>query len=107
MASGGWSGSTRRATLPPGWAKTRVHILKRDGHSCQWGSVPEDAAPPRSCLAPANQVDHYGAADDHSRLRALCAYHHKIRSSSQGGRAAQAKAASRFRAPEQHPGMIG
>lgn len=99
-----WSTSNRKQTLGPNWRSTRARILKRDNHQCVW--VREDTN--RPCGAPANQVDHIdGHADDDSNLRALCAWHHTLRSSQQGGRAAgQAARARKNAARKRHPGII-
>lgn len=99
-----WSGSTRAARLPSNWRYViRPRILKRDGYKCQW--VRNDTGLP--CGLEANQVDHIHAGDDHrdSNLQALCAWHHKVKSSSEGGSAAAKKLAAQ-RATKRHPGLI-
>ena len=63
------------------------------------------------CRAWANEVDHIIPAsqwgsDQPENLRALCHDHHKVKSSSEGGRAAQAKRIPRKRKTEPHPGLI-
>lgn len=99
---GGWRGSTRRATLPPDWARIRVQVLRRDGGRCQ--HVRYDTG--RLCAAPANQVDHVGSRYDHApgNLQALCEYHHQQKSSSQGGSAAAGRRAKQGK--QKHPGII-
>lgn len=104
--SGGWRNSSRRQTLPTGWAAIRRQILERDGYRCTW-----PLAPGVPCGVLASDVDHIdGHGNDPENLRSLCGPHHQARSSSQGGRAsgAQAKrrAALKYRKPERHPGLI-
>lgn len=93
--------TSRRANpLPPGWPKTRLRILKRDGYRCTW--IRQDSVGGR-CPEKATDVDHVdplgGEGDEN--LRALCGYHHRLKSSSEGGRGVhQAKKKPR------HPGQI-
>lgn len=93
--------SRRHEPLPRGWYKTRLRILKRDGYRCTW--VRQDSTGGR-CPEKANQVDHVnplgGEGDDN--LTSLCAYHHKIKSSSEGGRAVHK---SQGKQMKKHPGM--
>ena len=91
--TGGWVGSARRDSLPPGWHAIRRRILARDHHRCVL------------CGAPASEVDHVGDRHDHSdaNLRSLCTPHHARRSSAQGNAARWAVRARR--PPEQHPGL--
>jgi len=102
MANGRWTGSTRRDRLPKNWPAIRRRILKRDNYTCTW--------PTRggTCGQPATDVDHIINNDDHSdsNLRALCSPHHQIKSSAEGGRAAQAKRIPRSRPQEKHPGLL-
>lgn len=95
-----WEGSTRRETLPANWQRLRRVVFRRAGYQCQHVRVDTGMR----CKTRANQCDHVGDRDDHSlsNLRALCEYHHQIRSSSQGG---QAHAARFKRAEKQHPGV--
>ena len=99
----GWAGSNRKATLPPNWDTViQPGILRRDQHKCQ--HVRADTY--RKCGAFANQVDHINQErrHDHSpaNLQSLCEYHHRIKSSAEGGRAA----ADRHRAARRrHPGI--
>lgn len=92
-----WESSTRRFRLPPDWQKTRAQVLARDHGLCQTTTVYD-----RPCLAHATEVDHVHPGDDHSlsNLRAICAYHHALKSSSEGGTASQA--ARRARTPGSH-----
>jgi 5-methylcytosine-specific restriction endonuclease McrA len=89
----------RKARLPSDWKRRRVKVLRRDGYSCQ--AIEQG----RRCGAPANQVDHVIAGDDHSldNLQSLCASHH-AKKSSQEGVAARAKYPNK-RPPESHPGL--
>jgi 5-methylcytosine-specific restriction enzyme A len=104
----GWTGSTRRLRLPPGWAQIRIQRLRLDGFRCQIL-----VAPGVICGAPATDVDHIQAmTDDHSleALRSLCGPHHRAKSANEGGTAsgAQAKrrAQARYRPSERHPGLV-
>jgi 5-methylcytosine-specific restriction protein A len=91
----------RKSRLPADWRRRRIRVLRRDGYSCQ--AIEHG----KRCGAPANQVDHVIAGDDHSldNLQSLCASHH-AKKSSQEGVAARAKYPNK-RAPESHPGLIG
>lgn len=101
-----WSSSDRRARLPRDWGtRVRPRILRRDQYQCQWpvaGGI---------CGAHANQVDHIdpNGGDDDQNLRALCECHHRLKSSSEGGRAVRRghrRARVRtVRPPETHPGL--
>ena len=78
-----WRGSRRAAGLPPGWAQTRLAILRRDGFAC--------ATP--GCPYAADQVDHItpasrGGSDDPTNLQSLCTPCHR-RKSAREGRAAR------------------
>lgn len=80
-----------------------MRVLRRDGYRCQ----ARDSLGVL-CGEPANQVDHIEHGDDHSldNLQALCRWHHARKSSAEGA-AARRPRASRSRAPEAHPGMVG
>lgn len=104
------AGSWRRQPLPPGWAALRIACLNRDGWRCRW---PVLGGLGGFCGAYADQADHVspdGPQDDLGNLRALCAGHHKSRSSAQGGAAAgivrRQIAGRKTRAPERHPGYL-
>lgn len=103
VASGQWTGSTRRVTLPPDWPRIRNSVLKRDGRRCRINGP--------MCIGMASEVDHAGSRDDHrpESLRAACRPCHLSRSSGQGGaaagRAARARAALKQRPQEGHPGL--
>lgn len=79
----GWEGSTRRLRLPDDWAERRHYVMVRDGYRCQ---VP---MPNGICGWKATDVDHIERGDNHdpTNLRAICQYHHRIKSSSEGGQA--------------------
>lgn len=99
-----WKNSTRRDRLPADWPRRRRRIQRRDGGLCQ---VVEDGV---KCLRPASDVDHVLAGDDHSdeNLQCICDWHHKSKSSSEGGAAlARKRKAVRqsFRRTEAHPGL--
>ncbi|AXQ61058.1 HNH endonuclease [Streptomyces phage Hank144] len=101
-----WEGSDRRSRLPKDWSKIRLRVLRRDGGQCT--ALTEAGA---RCVSSATDVDHIVAGDDHSlgNLRALCSYHHKIKSSQEGAAATNARRrqiASRFKRTEQHPGLL-
>lgn len=99
----GWTSSTRRDRLPANWPTIRRRILRRDRHQCQ--VIKEDGT---RCLEYATDVDHKQAGDDHrdENLQAICSWHHRKKSSREGGQAsAQAKRARapRGRPEEPHP----
>lgn len=101
MAGGKWAGSNRRSRLPADWPKIRSRVLKRDGRICH------------ICHQPgADGVDHVIPGDDHSEANLRAVHHntppycHRTKSSSEGGRAAQAKRIPRKRPQERHPGLI-
>lgn len=104
--SGQWQGSDRLSRLPANWDAIRRQVHKRDGSRCQ-----VFLSDGRQCNAPAVDVDHIKAGDDHSltNLRCICDYHHKKKSAAEGGRAYQAKirkSKSKFRRVEKHPGLL-
>ena len=87
------SGSRRSQPLPPGWKKTRLRILARDGNACylcgKWG----------------NEVDHVipairGGGEEDSNLATICDDCHKKKS------AREARGPSRKRVEEKHPGLF-
>lgn len=97
--------SARTTPLPLNWkTEIRPRILTRDGHACQW-KVSLDGT---RCGAPATDVDHIGAPDDHSdeNLQALCGSHHKRKSGGQGARARNGRRRPRQRPTGQHPGLL-
>lgn len=100
-----WEGSTRRARLPRDWHARRARIMRIHGRVCHICGGPD-----------ADTVDHVRRGDDHSddnlrpvhdRVPPHC---HRRKSSSEGGAAAgaaaRARAASRFRPKEAHPGLV-
>ena len=104
MASGGWSSSSRRSTLPPDWPRVRNSVLKRDGRRCQIKGP--------LCIGVATEVDHTGDPEDHRRevLRAACKPCHAARSAQQGGSASATarrdRVAAKRRPAERHPGLV-
>lgn len=99
----GWNDSDRRDRLPPDWWRTVQRIKKRDGGRCTW-RLPSHKRCPRA----GTDVDHKVAGDDHSdaNLQLLCATHHGRKTAGEAHRAKAKKKASRFRAPEGHPGSV-
>lgn len=103
--------SARRLQLTNEWYSTiRPRILRRDHYHCQWGSLPGDHFPLGMCPTRANQVDHKGSSTDDrdENLRALCEYHHRVRTGRQGAAASHAamaeRKALRVHPEEPHPG---
>lgn len=88
--------------MPPGWYKIRLRILERDGYQCT--HIRQDSTGGR-CPEKATDVDHIIPGDDHSddNLRSLCGYHHRIKSSSEGGSAVHKKA---NKPKPKHPGQV-
>ena len=102
-----WAGSDRRSRLPANWSAIRKRVLRRDGYRCTFRD-PDDR---ERCAESATDVDHILPGDDHreSNLRSLCGFHHRKKSSSEGGMAQAAKRReidSRFRRREEHPGAL-
>lgn len=101
-----WEGSTRKARLPKDWHLRRAAVKRRAGGRCE--KVTNGAR----CTNRGRDCDHIKAGDDHaiSNLQWLCPAHHSVKSSREGGQAAgvqrRVRAASRFRKPEPHPGLI-
>jgi 5-methylcytosine-specific restriction enzyme A len=102
MASGKWSSSERRQRLPPDWFKRRARVLRRDQGICH------------VCHRPgADSVDHVRPGDQHDEAN-LAAIHkvpcHAEKSAREGGTASgkqsRARASSRLRPAEAHPGML-
>ena len=56
------------------------------------------------CPRPGVEADHYGDPDDHTRLRWLCADHHKEHTAEQARRARTRTTPIRPRRP--HPGSL-
>lgn len=98
-----WEGSTRKYRLPSNWATLRLRVLRRDSYRCQVRN-----ASGVLCGAPAREVDHIVAGDNHdlSNLRAICTWHHRRKSSAEGNYSPRRrKRPSKFRTPERHPGL--
>jgi len=94
--------SGRTVPLPPDWYQIRARQLRADGHRCTWRLPSKKRCPRR-----ATDVDHYGAPDDHTKLRSLCSHHHGKRTAKQGHDARAAKKAIRRVGVEQDPGLLG
>jgi 5-methylcytosine-specific restriction protein A len=104
----GWNNSDRNSRLPDNWKSIRARILRRDGYQCT--AIRDDGEGLR-CPEPATDVDHIRPGDDHrdTNLRSLCDWHHRRKSSSEGGRAmqlARQRAARQFNRSEAHPGSL-
>ena len=101
---GGWADSSRRSALPATWNTIRTAVLERDSYCCVW------AERRQACGLPATDVDHIvphsqGGTDDMTNLAALCAWHHKTKSSQEGNDARWQHSARRQAAPR-HPGLL-
>ena len=96
----GWETSNRKERLPADWQARRLRILRRDRYACQARN-----ASGVKCNAPAREVDHVIAGDDHSpsNLRAICTPCHARKSSREGHEAWMAKRIPVRRPPEPHP----
>jgi 5-methylcytosine-specific restriction enzyme A len=107
--------SWRTTPRPKGWKSHIVPAIKqRDGGRCTWIQGAPDGgtwhmwADPRRCIAVGTDVDHVGAADDHSHdnLRLLCGPHHDHRTALQANTARWSKRAPKKRPTQRHPGLI-
>lgn len=96
------TGSRRRSPLPRNWTLLRRAVLERDGYRCTWLEHGD------RCMAYATDVDHIGHHADHrlSNLRALCAGHHRYKTSSDAGKLSSGRFRPNKRPPRRHPGMI-
>lgn len=111
------SGSWRRRPLPPNWEELRKACFERDGGLCQWVLTTAERQSYRGyrgnllCGMPGNQCDHINpdGPDELWNLQTLCAPHHKVKSSAEGGLAAGAVrkriAAAKVRPSKPHPGL--
>ena len=103
-----WSTSDRRSRLPANWRELRKKVLERDGYQCTAIKSNGKRCPNKENL----EVDHHRAGDDHSEnnLRTLCYFHHKAKSSREGGEAKAKKLEENKkrwrRPPETHPSLI-
>jgi 5-methylcytosine-specific restriction enzyme A len=96
-----WQGSSRRAELPPDWAKRRKDCLDAAGGRCQQ-ILPSGARCPR----PATDADHKNDPLDHDDLQALCRKHHNDKTGEEA-RAGRIKKGTATRPAEtRHPGRI-
>lgn len=99
-----WEGSDRRSRLPRDWPLIRARVLARDAYMCQHTRTDTG----RMCGAHATDVDHVHRGDDHrdTNLQALCDYHHRKKSGSEGGNASREARARRKKATAYvHPGL--
>ena len=100
-----WSTSDRKASLPPGWERTRRRILARDDYRCT--VIRTDTE--KRCNEPATDVDHVvphseGGSEADSNLASSCRWHHARKSSSEGGMAASARRKATKK--RRHPGLL-
>jgi 5-methylcytosine-specific restriction enzyme A len=103
VPNGQWQTSDRAARLPPNWSTELVpETFAVYGTTCYICGLPG-----------ANEVDHVTLGDDHSLAnrrpihgRGTPQNCHQHKSSSEGGRAAQANKPKRRRPPEPHPGLL-
>lgn len=108
MPNGRWRGSTRRTRLPANWPEICRQVRAVYGDWCYLCGHEN-----------ASDTDHVNRGDDHriENLRPICGRGceqcraenrtpcHVVKSSREGGQAAQAARPKRARAPEPHPGM--
>jgi 5-methylcytosine-specific restriction enzyme A len=102
MPNGQWANSDRAERLPPNWrSEIRAEAFRVYGDICHLCGLPG-----------ADEVDHVNPGDDHSientkpvHGRGTTQNCHQRKSSSEGGRAAQAKKPKRKRLDEPHPGL--
>lgn len=67
----------------PQWRKIRLDVLKAAGFQC----MATNAVTNQRCTAKATDVDHIdGPSNDPSNLAALCAYHHRRKTSAETAR---------------------
>lgn len=85
--------------MPPGWAKIRAAVLKRDRGVCQ--------AKTWKCTGKAQEVDHRGDPNDHrlSQLQAVCKPCHQVIGGQRSAAKRKANNARRLRPPEAHPSL--
>lgn len=95
-----WANSDRRARLPRDWDRIRASILERDRWLCQLHY--------EGCTRIAQEVDHIQAGDNHhpTNLQAACTRCHATKSTREGAAARARIAASRYRPPDPHPGLL-
>ncbi|WUG99227.1 HNH endonuclease [Streptomyces violaceus] len=101
----GWANSRRRESLPKNWARLRRQVIRRDGGQCT--ALHSDGT---RCAQPGTDVDYVvphslGGSDDMSNLALLCTFHHRAKSSSEGGRAAALKRVKTESPRESHPAL--
>lgn len=91
-----WAGSDRRDRLPSDWKDRRAFVFERDGYRCR-ALLPDG----RRCPNDATDADHIVENDDdsHSNLQALCAPHHRTKTSSYAGKQSAEARRKRIRHP--------
>lgn len=102
MTSGRWSGSRRRAELPPDWPDRRRKCAERAGGRCEctgWCNRHDGR-----CTSRGSDADHRGSRDDHDDLQWLCAACHKVKTQMEAV-AARAWRYARLDNSEPHPGL--
>lgn len=113
------AGSWRAEPLPANWPYLRAERLRMDGGLCVWPG----AGGRGTCGLGASDVDHVigvaewrrrgleGDPDQLGNLQSLCAGHHKVKSSGEGGAAwgaVRRRMASQRKRPQRaHPGLKG
>lgn len=99
----GWNDSDRKARLPANWTDIVRFVKGRAANRCEWRLKSGKRCPRRGA-----DVDHRRPGDDHSlsNLQLLCTTHHGKKTAWEAYQAKTAKKASRFRAPEAHPGAV-
>jgi 5-methylcytosine-specific restriction protein A len=92
--------SWRTAPLPSNWSALRAACFERDFYTCV--RVRSDGS---RCRNRPLECNHTGSNTDHRLevLETLCKYHHRLVTSSQGGRANSKRLEARFLPPEPHP----
>lgn len=99
---GGWAGR-RNDRSSPAERAFRDAVLARDGFRCQW--VVDYRSDLRCGAYADGGADHIEPGNRHTldNGRALCAYHHNMKSSAEGNAARWRF--RRVRSPETHPGL--
>jgi hypothetical protein len=90
--------SKRRQELPPDWPAIHNEVMTDAGGVCEMPG----------CSNPATDVDHKRRGNDHRRsnLQALCATHHKRKTSAEGNARKRELRALRKRPQGRHPGSL-
>lgn len=104
--SGGWQGSTRKATLPANWGSLVRQIKVRAGGRCERVKTSSG----RRCPNPGTDCDHIvrpadGGSEDLLNLQLLCFFHHREKTSKEGQQARAESQARTQRDKPKHPGL--